>query len=142
MKIAIGADHGGYDMKEQIKNLLVELGHEIHDVGCFSAESVDYPDIAVSVSAKIIDGSCESGILICGTGIGMSMAVNRDQRIRAALCHDEFTTRMAREHNNANILCLGARVIGWGVADAIVRTWLNTDFAGGRHQQRINKFSR
>ncbi len=141
MKIVVGADHGGYELKEQIRLLLTELGHDVDDVGCHSSESVDYPDIADALSAKIVGGSCEAGILICGTGIGMSIAVNRSNKIRAALCHDEYTARMSREHNNANVLCLGARVTGAGVAEAIVRAWVNTEFAGGRHQRRIDKFS-
>ncbi|WP_136798005.1 MULTISPECIES: ribose 5-phosphate isomerase B [Desulfosediminicola] len=141
MNIVIGSDHGGYELKEQVKDLLAELGHEITDVGCHSPESVDYPDIAQELSARVVDKSSKCGILICGTGIGMSIAVNRDERIRAALCHDEYTARMSREHNDANVLCLGARVSGLGVADAIVRAWLSTEFAGGRHQRRIEKFS-
>lgn len=141
MKIAIGADHGGYQMKEQIKELLAELGHEAVDVGCHSSASVDYPDFAAAVAERLVSGDCPFGILICGTGIGMSIAVNRDPKIRAALCHDEFTSRLSREHNNANVLCLGARVTGPGVAEAIVRTWLNTDFEGGRHQIRVSKYS-
>lgn len=141
MNIVIGSDHGGYELKEQVKDLLAELGHEITDVGCHSPESVDYPDIAQELSARVVAKSSKCGILICGTGIGMSIAVNRDERIRAALCHDEYTARMSREHNDANVLCLGARVSGLGVADAIVRAWLSTEFAGGRHQRRIEKFS-
>lgn len=141
MNIVIGSDHGGYELKEQVKDLLAELGHEITDVGCHSPESVDYPDIAQELSARVVDNTSKCGILICGTGIGMSIAVNRDERIRAALCHDEYTARMSREHNDANVLCLGARVSGLGVADAIVRAWLSTEFAGGRHQRRIDKFS-
>jgi len=141
VNIVIGADHGGYELKEQVKDLLVELGHEITDIGCHTQDSVDYPDIAQELSTRVVDKSSKCGILICGTGIGMSIAVNRDERIRAALCHDEYTARMSREHNDANVLCLGARVTGLGVADAIVRTWLNTEFAGGRHQRRIEKFS-
>lgn len=142
VRIALGADHGGYELKGQIKRLLLELGHSVEDLGCNSSESVDYPDLATAVSGKIIDNGCEVGILICGTGIGMSMAVNRDPRIRAALCHDEFTARLSREHNNANVLCLGARVIGPGLAESIVKIWLSTSFSGGRHQRRIDKFSR
>ncbi|SHO51020.1 ribose 5-phosphate isomerase B [Desulfopila aestuarii] len=141
MKIAIGADHGGYEMKEQLKAVLVELGHEAVDVGCHSTASVDYPDFAAALSEQVVSGSCPFGILICGTGIGMSIAVNRDPKIRAALCHDEFTARLSREHNNANVLCLGARVTGPGLADAIVRTWLNAAFEGGRHQIRVSKYS-
>jgi len=141
MKIAIGADHGGYEMKEQLKALLAKLGHEAVDVGCNSTASVDYPDFAAALSEKVVSGACPFGILICGTGIGMSIAVNRDPRIRAALCHDEFTARLSREHNNANVLCLGARVIGPGLAEAIVRNWLNAAFEGGRHQIRVSKYS-
>jgi ribose 5-phosphate isomerase B len=142
VKIAIGADHGGYELKERLKEIVQQLGHSVTDVGCFSAESVDYPDIAASVSGELLEKGSEAGILICGTGIGMSIAMNRNPKIRAALCHDEYTARMSREHNNANVLCLGARVIGAGVAEEVVKTWLHTPFAGGRHQRRIDKMSR
>lgn len=141
MKIAIGSDHGGYEMKENLKVLLGELDHEPIDVGCYSSASVDYPDFAAAVSEQVVTGKCQSGILICGTGIGMSIAVNRDPKIRAALCHDEYTARMSRQHNNANVLCIGARVTGLGVAEAIVRTWLISEFEGGRHQTRVSKYS-
>lgn len=142
VKIVIGADHGGFELKQQVVSQLETLGYDVLDIGCHSAESVDYPDIAEGVANKIIAGDCARGILICGTGIGMSMAVNRDERIRAALCHDEFTARMSREHNDANVLCIGARVLGPGLVEEMVRVWLATDFAGGRHQRRIDKFSR
>jgi ribose 5-phosphate isomerase B len=141
MKIAIGADHGGFQMKEMVKEFVSSLGHEIDDAGCFSLESVDYPEFAKIVSEKVQNGACDTGILICGTGIGMSLVANRFSAVRAALCHDEYTARLSREHNNANILCLGARVIGDGVAQGVVKTWLETDFAGGRHQRRIDLFS-
>ena len=141
MKIAIGADHGGFEMKEQLKALLVRLGHEAVDVGCHSTASVDYPDFAAALSEQIVSGNCPLGILICGTGIGMSIAVNRNPKIRGALCHDEFTARLSREHNDANVLCIGARVTGPGLADAIVRTWLSSAFEGGRHQIRVSKYS-
>ena len=140
MKVAIGCDHGGLDLKDTVKSVLIELGHEIDDQGCNSSESVDYPNFANVVSSLVKDGKCERGILICGTGIGMSMAANRITGIRAALCHEMFSARMSREHNDANILCLGARVIGQGLAAEIVRTWMTTDFAGGRHQRRIEMF--
>lgn len=140
MKVAIGCDHGGIDLKETVKSVLLDLGHEIDDQGCDSHESVDYPDFAHAVTARVIDNRCERGILICGTGIGMSMAANRVSGIRAALCNEVFSARMSREHNDANILCIGARVIGAGVAAEIVKTWMITDFAGGRHQRRIDKF--
>ncbi|MEW6500923.1 MAG: ribose 5-phosphate isomerase B [Thermodesulfobacteriota bacterium] len=140
MKVAIGCDHGGLLLKEGIVAVLENLGHQIEDVGTFTNDSVDYPQFAKTVCAKVQDGSCQRGILICGTGIGMSMVANRFEDIRAALCHELFTARMSREHNDANVLCLGARVIGPGLADEIVRTWMTTDFAGGRHLKRIEMF--
>ncbi|MEN8231314.1 MAG: ribose 5-phosphate isomerase B [Thermodesulfobacteriota bacterium] len=140
MKVAIGCDHGGLDLKDIVKSVLKELGHDIDDQGCNSSESVDYPNFAKAVSSLVRNGECERGILICGTGIGMSMAANRIPGIRAALCHEMFSARMSREHNDANVLCLGARVIGQGLAAETVRTWMTTDFAGGRHQRRIDMF--
>jgi len=141
VKIAIGSDHGGFHLKEMIRGLVTELGHEVHDLGCYSLESVDYPDIAKFVSEQVDSGAMDRGILICGTGIGMSMAANRYQHVRAALCHDHYTARMSREHNNANVLCMGERVIGIGVAEEIVRIWLEIEFSGGRHLGRIEQFS-
>jgi len=138
-RIAIGSDHGGFALKEQLKAMLAQAGHAVIDVGCPSLDAVDYPDIAQALLQTLGSGACRRGILICGTGIGMSIAANRDHRFRAALCHDEYTARMSREHNDADILCLGARVIGVGVAEGIVKTWLATAFAGGRHQTRIDK---
>jgi len=138
-KIALGSDHGGFALKEHVKTVLAEAGCQVTDVGCHSLVSVDYPDIAQALLQILTSGVCQRGILICGTGIGMSIAANRDRRFRAALCHDEYTARMSREHNDADILCLGARVVGVGVAEGIVRTWLATTFAGGRHQIRIDK---
>jgi ribose 5-phosphate isomerase B len=140
VKVAIGCDHGGIDLKNTVVSVLTELGHEIDDQGCSSTDSVDYPDFAKSVSSLVQEGECRCGILICGTGIGMSMAANRIPGIRAALCHEMFSAKMSREHNDANILCLGARVIGPGLATEIVRTWMTSDFAGGRHQRRIDMF--
>ena len=141
MNIALGCDHGAYNLKEELKLLLGELGHDVADVGCYSLESVNYPEYAHAVCQKVEDGSCECGILICGTGIGMSMAANRYKGIRAALCHELFTAKMSREHNDANVLCMGARVIGPGLAAEMVRVWLATEFAGGRHLTRIEMFS-
>jgi ribose 5-phosphate isomerase B len=140
VKVAIGCDHGGIDLKQTVVSVLQELGHEIGDQGCFSEESVDYPSFAEAVCSLVKDGSCERGILVCGTGLGMSMAANRYPEIRAALCGETFSARMSREHNNANVLCLGARVTGPGLAAEIVHTWMTTDFAGGRHQRRIDMF--
>jgi ribose 5-phosphate isomerase B len=140
VKVAIGCDHGGIDLKDVVVSVLEELGHEVEDQGCNSTDSVDYPNFAKSVSELVREGKCRSGILMCGTGIGMSMAANRIPGIRAALCNEMFSAKMSREHNDANILCLGARVIGPGLAAAIVRIWLTTEFAGGRHQRRIDMF--
>jgi ribose 5-phosphate isomerase B len=141
VKIAIGCDHGGLDLKNLIAVRLEEEGFEIRDMGTFSEESVDYPDFSNKVCQCVRSGECERGILICGTGIGMSIAANRYREIRAALCHEAFTARMSREHNDANILCLGARVVGTEVALDIVRVWATTEFAGGRHQRRLDLLS-
>ncbi|THB79800.1 MAG: ribose 5-phosphate isomerase B [Desulfobulbaceae bacterium] len=142
MKIAIGSDHGGYRLKVYLKSLLEELGYEVIDVGCQSESSVDYPDFASLVCESVLTDKAGAGILVCGTGIGMSMAANRQPGIRAALCHNEYTARMSREHNDANVLCLGERVLGTGLAESIVRTWLQTTFAAGRHVTRIEKFDK
>lgn len=141
MKIAIGCDHGGFDLKKVLVSYLQDEGHEVLDQGTFSEESVDYPDFSNKVCQSVRSGESDRGILICGTGIGMSIAANRYKDIRAALCHEAFTARMSREHNNANILCLGARVIGVEVALDIVRTWCITEYAGGRHQRRLDLLS-
>ncbi len=140
MRIAIGADHGGVELKEMIVRLIAGLGHEIDDLGCHGLDSVDYPVFAKTVCAGVQQGRYERGILICGTGLGMSMAANRLPGIRAALCHEPYSAQMSREHNDANVLCLGARVIGPGLAEEVVRMWLNTEFAGGRHLRRISMF--
>ncbi len=142
VKIVLGADHGGFELKEVIKAFLADLKYEIIDVGCSSTDSVDYPDIADKGVFCIIKGSCDLGILVCGTGIGMSIAANRHSEIRAANCHSEYTAKMSREHNNANVLCLGARVIDRELALTVVQTWFKSDFAGGRHQVRVEKLSR
>ncbi len=137
MNIAVGCDHGGFALKQLLCTLLAEMGHSVNDVGCTSEASVDYPQFADKVCAALADGSSERGILICGTGIGMSIAANRHRHIRAALCHEALTARLSREHNDANVLCLGARVLGEAIALDIVRAWMITDFAGGRHLRRI-----
>lgn len=135
----MGSDHAGFEMKEMIKSELIGRGHEVLDFGTSSCESVDYPDIALPVSLEVSRGGTEVGILICGTGIGMSIAANKVKGIRAALCHDVFSARVTREHNDSNILCLGARVVGQGHALEIVNTWLGSSFAGGRHEARVRK---
>ena len=137
--IAIGSDHGGYELKNHIIKHLEEKGIELNDVGCFSEDSVDYPDIAEKVCAEINEGRAERGILICGTGIGISIAANKIKGIRAALCSDVYSAKMCRQHNNANVVCLGGRVTGRELAFMIVDTYLNEQFEGGRHQKRIDK---
>lgn len=140
MNIAIAADHGGFELKEVLKQEIEALGHSLEDVGCYGLESVDYPDYA-ELAVEALRKNADRAILICGTGIGMSIAANRFRFVRAALCHDEFTAKMSREHNDANVLCLGARVLDADLAKIILRTWLSTEFAGGRHLTRITKFS-
>ena len=139
MKLVIGSDHGGIHLKEVLKQHLAERGMEVEDAGTYTEESCDYPDIAVKVCRKITEGDAERGILVCGTGIGMSMAANKVDGIRAALCGDVFSAAMSREHNNANVICLGERVLGPGLAACILDAWLDTEFAGGRHERRVNK---
>jgi ribose 5-phosphate isomerase B len=140
MKIALGSDHGGYQLKENLKKYLKELKVEYQDFGCNSEKSVDYPDIGFKIAIEVKNRNYDKGILICGTGIGMSIVANKIKGIRASLCHDVFSARYAREHNDANILTLGGRVIDTGLAKEIVKVWLNTDFSGEeRHLKRLNK---
>ena len=142
MKITIGSDHGGYELKLQIIEHLKERGIEIHDAGCDSSASCDYPVYAKKVAAAIQNKEADLGILICGTGIGMSMAANKEDGIRAALCHDVFSAEATRSHNNANILCMGARVIGPGLAEMIVDTFIDTPFSNDeRHVRRLSLYS-
>lgn len=137
--LAIGSDHGGYELKEHIKKYLDEKGVEYKDFGCYDESSVDYPDIAQAVCKSIIDGESENGILVCGTGIGISIAANKIDGIRAAHCHDIYSAEMTKRHNNANVICMGGRVIGRELAFKIVDAWLGAEFEGGRHQTRIDK---
>jgi len=138
MKIAIGADHGGFDYKEKIIENLKTQGYDVEDFGTYSKESCDYPIIAKKVANVVADGSFDRGILVCGTGLGMSIAANKVKGIRAALCGDTFSARLTREHNNSNVLCIGERVIGDMLALDIVNIWLKTEFTGEeRHQRRI-----
>ena len=139
MLLAIGSDHGGYELKEFLKSILIESGYEVKDFGCFSQESVDYPDIAIPLCKELQKGSFERGILICGTGIGMSITANRFKGIRATLCNDLFSAKMSRRHNNSNILCMGGRIIGKDLAKEILNIWLTEPFDGDRHLRRINK---
>ena len=142
MKLAIGCDHGGFELKEEVVKFLKTVpAVEIQDFGVSGRESVDYPDYGRKVSEAVAKGSVDRGILICGTGIGMSIVANRYPGVRAALCHDHFTAQMSREHNDANVLVMGERVLGKGVALEIVKTWIETPFGGGRHQLRLNKIA-
>src|SRR5437868_1236956 len=137
--IALGCDHAGVQLKGSIAELLASKGLEYRDYGTYDEASCDYPDYAQKVGRAVVDGEAERGILICGTGVGISIAANKIEGIRAALCSDTFTARMSREHNDSNVLCMGARVVGAGLAGEIVEAWLGTEFAGGRHQRRIDK---
>ena len=141
MKIAVGCDHGGLDHKNAIAEHLKERGFEITDFGIYENKSVDYPDIALPVAQSVASGEHDLGILVCGTGIGMSLAANKVRGIRAAVCSDHFSARYTRLHNNANILCLGGRVIGIGTALELVDLFVDTAFEGGRHQKRIDKIT-
>ena len=141
MKITIGCDHGALALKESVKEVLAELGAEVNDVGTFTEDSVDYPDIAEKVCAEIASGRSERGVVLCGTGIGISIAANKVRGIRCALCGDVYSARMARAHNDANVLALGGRVIGSGLAGEIVRVWMTQEFEGGRHARRIGKIT-
>jgi ribose 5-phosphate isomerase B len=138
MKIAIGSDHGGLALKEAIKPFLIERGHEVVDFGTGTTDSCDYPIYGQRVGEAVSFGDCDRGIAICGTGLGISMAVNKVPGIRGALCTNEFMAEMSREHNDANVLVLGARVLGEGLAMRIVKIWLETEFGGDRHQRRID----
>jgi ribose 5-phosphate isomerase B len=140
VKLAIGADHGGFELKQEVIQYLQTVKTvEVSDFGTATKDSVDYPDYGKKVSEAVSNKSVDRGILICGTGIGMSIVANRYPKVRAALCHDHFTARMSRLHNDANILVMGERVIGKGVALEVVKTWLETEFEGGRHQLRLDK---
>lgn len=139
MKIAIGCDHGGLEHKDAIVKHLKERGFEVKDEGIYEAHSVDYPDIAVKVCADITSGECERGVLVCGTGIGMSIAANKVKGIRAAAVSEHFSAKYTRLHNNSNIICLGGRVLGVGTALELVDLFVDTEFEGGRHQTRVDK---
>ncbi|MGE8019932.1 ribose 5-phosphate isomerase B [Peribacillus frigoritolerans] len=141
MKVAIASDHGGMHIREEIKNLLNELQIPFEDFGCECSTSVDYPDYALPVAEKVARGEFDRGILICGTGIGMSIAANKVKGIRCALVHDVYSAKLTRQHNDTNMLAMGERVIGPGLAREIVQTWLTSEFEGGRHQNRIGKIA-
>ncbi len=140
MNITIGSDHGAVQLKEEVKMVLQEFEDvKVTDVGTFGTDSVDYPDIAEKVCADVVSGKADRGIVLCGTGIGISIAANKIHGIRCALCNDVYSAKKSREHNNANVLAMGGRVLGFGPAGEIVRAWMTTEFAGGRHERRVNK---
>ena len=141
MRISIGSDHRGVDVKRQIIDLLRQLGHDVFDVGTQSDESVDYPDIAAEVGRRVSQSESDRGILICGTGIGMAIVANKFSGVRAAPCHDDLTAEMSRRHNDLNILCLSADLLGVKLIDHMVEIWLSTEFDGGRHARRVEKIS-
>ncbi|MCL6581299.1 MAG: ribose 5-phosphate isomerase B [Firmicutes bacterium] len=142
MRVAVGADHAGFGLKQDLADLLRRLGHEVVDFGTYSTDPVDYPDIALAVARAVAGGEADRGLIVCGTGIGSSIVANKVRGVRAALCHDTFSARATREHNDSNVLCLGARVVGPGLAADILTTWLGAGFeAGGRHERRVRRIA-
>jgi ribose 5-phosphate isomerase B len=142
IKIVVASDHGGYALKEKVKSWLTDAGHEVRDFGCFGTESVDYPDFALPAAQALARGEADRGVLICTTGIGVSICANKVRGVRCALCCDPMTARMTREHNDTNALAIGAGVVGENLAKEMVFTWLSTPFSGiARHQRRIDKIS-
>ena len=139
MKIALGCDHGGYELKQFIMKTLEKLGYEYEDFGCYSLESCDYPDFGAAAARAVAEGKCDRGIVICTTGIGMSIAANKIKGIRAVVCSEPYSAKLSRMHNNANVLCFGARVVGEELAKMIVDEWLAAEFLGERHAERVNK---
>jgi ribose 5-phosphate isomerase B len=141
MRVAIGADHAGFLLKEHLKQTLQRLGHSVEDFGTDSEASVDYPPICMAVGRAVVDGRADRGIVLGGSGQGEQIAANKVAGVRAALCNDLFTAKLSREHNDANVLSMGGRIVAFGLADEIVELWLNTAFAGGRHQRRIDQIT-
>jgi ribose 5-phosphate isomerase B len=139
MKVVLASDHRGYQLKASLRTLLAEIGIESIDVGTFSTDSTDYPDFGRLAAEKVSRGECDRGIVICGSGIGMSIVANKFPRVRAALCHDAYTARMSRQHNDSNVLALGADLVNEQAAREIVKVWLYTEFEGGRHLRRVEK---
>ena len=137
MKIALGCDHGGYELKEFVKTVLERLGHTYEDFGCYSKESCDYPDFGEAAARAVAEGKCDRGIVICTTCIGISIAANKVKGIRCALCSEPLSAEMTRRHNNANMLAMGAGMIGKNMAERIVEVFLSTEFEGGRHERRV-----
>lgn len=138
MMIVLGSDHAGFELKKHLKSKITDLGHEVLDVGCYSLDSADYPDIAEQAALKVLEQQRSLGVLICGSGQGMAIAANKIPGIRAVVCSDPYSARVVREHNDANVLALGSRVIGTGLAEAVLESFLKSEFAGGRHQRRVD----
>ena len=141
MIIAVGSDHRGFEVKEIVKSLIKQLGHEVIDVGAKDSHPVDYPDAAFLAAEAVSKGKADRGILTCATGLGMCIAANKIKGVRAAICHDELTARISRDHNDTNVLCLSGDQIGEGLLRKIVEVWLDTEFSGGRHERRIRKIN-
>jgi ribose 5-phosphate isomerase B len=141
MRIAIGADHAGFTLKEHLKETLTRLGHQVEDFGTHSDASVDYPPICAAVGRAVVGGHADRGIVLGGSGQGEQIAANKVRGVRAALCNDLFTARLSRQHNDANVLSMGGRIVAFGLADEILTLWLNTPFEGGRHQNRLNQIA-
>lgn len=139
MRIAIGADHAGFLLKEHLKATLTRLGHSVDDLGTNSEQSVDYPPICFAVGRAVVDGRADRGIVLGGSGQGEQIAANKVRGVRAALCNDLYTARLSREHNDANVLSMGGRIVAFGLADEILELWLRTDYQGGRHQRRLDQ---
>jgi len=139
MRIAVGADHRGFEIRSRVIELCERLGHEVEDVGAFSSEAVDYPDVAVTAAGKVARGEVDRAILVCGTGLGMCIAANKLKGVRAAPCHDDLTAELSRRHNDANVLCLSADLLGERLIERMIELWLSTPFEGGRHARRLEK---
>ena len=141
MRIAIGTDHRGFELRAKLIELLQKLGHEVEDVGTFTPDAIDYPDVAAQVASKVSRGEVERGILVCGTGLGMCIAANKFSGVRATPCHDDITAELSRRHNDSNVLCLSADLLGERLIDRMIEIWLAAPFDGGRHQRRIQKIT-
>jgi ribose 5-phosphate isomerase B len=141
MRVAVGTDHRGFDLHAKVVELVRNLGHEVIDVGTFSGDAVDYPDIAAAVAWHVSRGTADRGILVCGTGLGMCIAANKVPGVRAAPCHDDITAELSRRHNDANVLCLSADLLGERLIDRMIELWLTTQFEGGRHARRVDKIT-
>ena len=141
MRIAVGTDHRGFEIRAKVVELVRQLGHDVIDVGTFSPDAVDYPDIAADVAHKVSHHEVDRGILVCGTGLGMCIAANKVPGVRAAPCHDDLTAEMSRRHNDSNVLCLSSDLLGERLIDRMIEIWLNTPFEGGRHARRVDKIT-